>query len=280
MVNHTTGFNGQTERLSVSGNNGRPTIDYELTTTQGESFHFEVKRGDCITSRRTPPAESAVAVVTAQYVQPSSGPVTLTVGSGSAAQVFQAASLWHLWIEQPAACRQHLAPMLDYLRGDWGLPAKEVEVEQELLRTADAAYRLERQRWATLLGQLADDRFAVREAADRQLRAAGLAVIPYLQGCEPMRLDSEQRFRIRRIVSALSRDNEDDSAVQTASWLSTDAQVWLSLLSRSALFTRQVAAGQLAVLLGGPIAFDPAAAEGVRKEQIEKLRQRLGGSKD
>lgn len=281
VISNTTNVAGRIERLSVSGNSGRPSIDYELTTPQGEAFHFQVKHGDGITARHTPPAESAAAPpVTAEYRQATTGPVTLTVGSGSDAQVFRAASLWHLLIDQPEACRQHFGPMLNYLRSDWGLPAKAAEIEQELLNTVGSSNRLERQRWTALVAQLGNDRFATREAADRQLRAIGLAVLPFLQGCETAQLDPEQRFRVRRIIAALTRDNEDDHVVQAASRLSGDPHVWLSLLARPTLATRQIAAGQMAELLGGPIAFNPAAAEDVRKQQIEALRHQLSAGKE
>ena len=51
----------------------------------------------------------------------------------------------------------------------------------------------------------------------------------------------------------------EDTPDRIATWLSGDPQVWLSMLSRPELFKRRVAAEQLALLVGAPIAFTAIA---------------------
>jgi hypothetical protein len=169
---------------------------------------------------------------------------------------------------------------LELLRPDWKLEKVGAGVENQLLRMASGGALLDRARWAALVEQLGDNEFPRREAADRQLRAASPAVLGYLEQLDFSRLDAEQQFRVRRIISSLSRGLTGEMADQIASWLSGDAGVWLSLLSRPDASTRRLAARQLAAVWGEPIAFDPDASEEVRLGQIEKLRARIAAQKN
>jgi hypothetical protein len=87
-------------------------------------------------------------------------------------------------------------------------------------------------------------------------------------------LDAEQASRVRALVDSLAVSYED-SIDRIATWLAGDEQIWLSLMSRSELPRRRLAAKQLSVLVGAPVEFDPAADEAQRKTQIERLRARL-----
>ena len=120
--------------------------------------------------------------------------------------------------------------------------------------------------------QLGDESFAKRQAADRGNRAADPAVLNYLQQLDFSRLDTEQQFRVRRIIEALSTRLGDDSPEQAASWLAGDPSIWLILLGRSEAATRRQAVGQLTAILGSPIPVDAEADPSTQKTQMEQVR--------
>jgi hypothetical protein len=182
-----------------------------------------------------------------------------------------------LLLLEPEPARKYLIPILELLRPDWRLGDKAVEIEEELLQSASTGQLPDRHRWDALVRQLGDDRFARREAADRELRAAGPAVMPYLERLDFAKLEPEQQARVKRILSELAQDVDDDTVPQVAIGLSMEPIVWLGLLSRSDEGTRRQAAVELSILLGGPVDFDPAAAPAVRQVQITRLRARIVG---
>ncbi len=204
-------------------------------------------------------------------------PVVLKLGTGPGQQVLRAADLWRLAIGHPAECRQHLLPLLDMLRPGSKLADAVAEVETKLLEGAGGEAVAQRARLAVLVRQLGDDSFARREAADRELRAAGHAATVYLRHLDSGRLDAEQRFRIRRILEAAAAQTTDDSPEQAAASLAGDPLVWLALLARPERAARKVAATQLASLLGGPIDLDPNADPDTQKDKREQLRRRIEG---
>ena len=67
--------------------------------------------------------------------------------------------------------------------------------------------------------------------------------------------------------------DDTESIVKT---MIADKAVWLAMLSREQLETRETAAKWLATLNGKPIDFDPTADEKTRKKQIERLETVLG----
>jgi hypothetical protein len=272
-ISQTATIGNRSERISLGMKEGQPTVDYQATSAQ-DQFSVLVKGGGAVTIRRIPRDQSEVEPI--EYSQQSvDEPVVLSVGTADHRQVYRAPSIWHLLLSETDVAHRCLAPLLETVRPDWRLEERTLEIEQELLRMAAAGRVPDRQQWATLVTQLADDRFAKRQAADRALREAGIAVLPYLRQLDLARLEPEQQFRIRRIMGSLVHEFEEDTSEQTAAWLQGDPQVWLVLLSRSSLPTRQTAVRQLSKLLAQPIAFDPAASEDVRKEQFEKLRASL-----
>ncbi len=268
----TSSHSGQRrERLSLRAAGTDPVLDYDLATP-AEEITVRFSAANRLDIRRVPKVESDAALV--EFHQPAAGPVSLKVGK-SDPQTYQAASLWHLFVQEPAVCRQRLMPLLNLLHSDWDLAKTGDEVEGLLLRMAGAGTLPDQSRWAELVRQLGDGRFAAREAADRRLREAGRSVVPYLQKLDPARLDAEQQLRIRRIVQALTTSSGDDAPEQLASWLSGDPAIWLAMLSRPEESTRRLAVRQLGALLGGPITFDPAADPQTRKKQIDDLRGRI-----
>jgi hypothetical protein len=262
------------ERLAIGrAMGGDATLDYDLATVEQE-ITIRFTSANRMEIRRVPQGDSKITPV--EFDQPATGPVTLKVGAKDVRE-YRAASLWHLVLAEPAECRQSLVPLLNLLQPNWDLDKSGEEIRAVLLRMAEGASPADHKQWAEWVRQLGDDQFAKREAADQQLREAGRGVVSYLQQLDTTRLDVEQRFRIRRMVNALTTANGDDSPEQVASWLIGDASVWLAMLSSPEESTRKTAARQLGALRGGPITFDPAADAATRKKQIEALRPRIEG---
>jgi hypothetical protein len=248
-------------------------VEYSKTTPD-DQFRVKIQgiQRTEVRAKREPKQEGRLPV---EFVQPASGPLVLTVGSKDAAQVIRAPSLWHLMVGHPAICREHLAGLLTLIDARWDLGATADEVESILLELARTQDPPDRRRWALLVEQLHDERFARREEADRELRAVGRSVISYLGKLDFTRLDAEQQFRIRRILLSLNDEADTRTPDQIAAWLSGDPQIWLSLLARDSLETRKLAARQLASLLDHPIEFDPAADEAARQSQLSSLQGQL-----
>ena len=81
--------------------------------------------------------------------------------------------------------------------------------------------------------QLGDESFAKREAADRALRTGNAGSIAYLRQLDVSHLDTEQQFRVSRILDAIAVRNGEDSVEQVAATLATDPTVWLALLAQA-----------------------------------------------
>jgi hypothetical protein len=267
----TTSTNPETRRresLAIDISSALPNLQIELTTAS-DQFKLTLTEANRLSIYRERSAES----YSLDFEQNPRQPLLLMVEQQGTRRTWRAASFWHLWIAEPEIVRRHLIPALELLHPSWQLASTGAEIEDALARRAQHQ-QLDRQRWARLVDSLASPRFAEREDAERELYKAGQVVVPFLQNLDRNRLDAEQAHRIREIVNSLSVGYKD-SVDHIATWLSGDAQVWLSLLSRGELVKRRVAAAQLGALVDGPIEFDPAASDAVRQSQVERLQIRL-----
>ncbi len=260
------------ERLSVRIASREITANYQMSTGD-EELLLEVQGQEELRMRRGPKGDFGLVPV--DFRQPAEGPLRLSVGSNEQEETYQAPGLWHLFLARPEACQEHLAPLLNVLNRQWDLGRTAAEVEAALVRAAADGNLPDPRRWAELVGQLADERFSRREAADRELRSLGRVVYTYLRELDADELDAEQHYRVRRIVISLSKSMDDDTPPQIAAWLAGDPTVWLAMLSREDESTRRLAGERLEALLGEPIEFDPAAEAAARQAQIERLRARL-----
>ncbi len=274
LGSYTTSTNnrGRNERLSLSMNNHKPVLSYE-STSPTEHLSVEASASDRLLIRRSPRGTSSQTPV--EFEQATGESLALTVGAKEGKKVYRAESLWHLLIAHREVCRQSLIPLLKVLNRNWDLLKTAEQVESTLLSESTARDLPDRRLWATLVDRLGDDRFSNREAADRQLREAGRAVVTYLRQLDSSRLDAEQRYRIRRIILAVSSAEDTLSPEQIVDWLAGDPAVWLLFLARDDEPTRRLAAARLDTLLGRPIPFTPAADAATRKREIEALRQQI-----
>ena len=247
-------------------------LRYEYSDPR-QQLRVEIDQTAQVAVHRLPRGESELAPV--RLEQPLRGPLTLVLGDGQNAREFTADGLWQLMLAEPDICRQHLNPILQSLRSDWMLEEQSQQVEQALLALARSQHTPDRAKLAALVEQLSDPDFSRRQGADRQLREMGQLAVSFLNRLDERTLNAEQRSRIRQIKQAFHID-DGDTPDRVAAWLSEDKSVWLSLLERKSEATRTTAAKQLGELLGQTLAFDPAANETNRQQQIRRLRADLG----
>ena len=264
---------GITESLAFSAKTADSArLRYEYADREHQ-LRVEIEQAANVFLEQVSRGDSKSASV--RFRQPLHGPLTLVVDDGQTTQEFAADGFWQLILAEPEACRQHLLPVLQVLRSDWMLEAQSQQIEQALL----AAIRLhripDRSELTALVQQLDDPAFGRRQEADRRLREMGQSVVSFLNRLDERSLNAEQRTRIRRIKQSL-HVHDGDTPARVAAWLTDDKSVWLSLLERPSEATRTIAAGQLGTILGQSLAFDPAADETARQQQVRRLRGELG----
>jgi hypothetical protein len=168
-----------------------------------------------------------------------------------------------------------LLPRLDALRSDWLLGRRAQRLEQALVSTAVSDETPDFERLHTLVERLQHPRFAVRQAADQELRALGQVAAGFIAGLKRRRLSAEQRLRLRQIRQSLQVSG-GDTPTRTAAWLLGDKRVWVAMLESRELRSRQVAADHLAMLTGKSLEFDALASPAERDRQVHRLRAQLG----
>ncbi len=260
---------GPREHLCVQVDGGQLTAQYDQVRADAELSLTVDARERLVIVRR--PADG-VAGVDVRYEQPATGEVTLLVG-GQQPERFSAPSLWHLLLVEHEVASEHLLPLLTELRPNWHIADALADAERALIDRAGEEVLPERRQWRTWVDQLASDRFAERQAADRELRAGGQSVLGFLRQLEASELDPEQQRRIAGIVAAAAK--EPDSPSRVAEWLLADKRVWLGLLSRGDVEQRIAAAEHLSRLCGTTLAFDPEASDDLRRVQLAELRAKL-----
>ncbi|MDZ4780573.1 MAG: hypothetical protein SGJ19_10005 [Planctomycetia bacterium] len=206
--------------------------------------------------------------------------LSFEVRTGDVTQQLHGDTVWHLWLHDPEICQRHLAPLCELLGMSLPWTKFTQALESKLFLLADAGQAHDATLWRVWLSELKDDRFAVREAADRQLRSAGTALAPFLRRLDTKQLDAEQRYRLRRIMAEFELDEGADTVDSTAEWLADDPRVWLVFLVRPDAEKRRTAASQLERLLDSPITFDADAAEDVRASQLVELQARVARAFD
>ncbi len=262
----------RSESLQIRFTPDETFLSYHLSTPT-DSFLVDVSADKAVRLERRPTGKTSAPAIT--YTQKPGQDVRLQVSRDDRVETIEARSLWHLFLAAPSLCGEHLAPMLGALGPQWNLETTSQAIEAGLLRKDSAENLADRNRWTGLLHQLNDDAFARREAADRELRAAGSAAIGFLRRLDFAALAPEQQYRVRRMLESNAGESGHDTVEETTAWLFGDAYAWLLLADRPDLATRRTAAARLADILGEPIEFDPQAAPELRSRQLDALRQRL-----
>ncbi len=246
------------------------SICYEFETPQ-ERVVIEAVGSQRFEIHRTPQPQGTS--VELHLVQDVNG-VTVTIGAGAARREFSAPDFWRFLLAEPDISRDCVIPILEALRPDWRLRRQAAEIEERLYELAEATPAPNVDRWQTLVEQLGDSRYAVRQAADRELRAVGQPLLPWLTQVDRRTLDNEQRARLDGIRQWLESSREDTPG-RVAARLVYDETTWLALLSRDDADKRAAAARHLCKLHPEAGNFDPQADQAVRSAQLRRLRQQL-----
>lgn len=257
------------ERLSITLSGDATTIGYQQTVSDWQ-LSLEILDGKEVSIRRE--AKNADACVPLVFHQPPVGPLLLRLGEGADQREFVADNVWRLLVANPEACSE-FAPLLELLKPNWHLAETAEAAERSLFASVRAMAEADQTRLRRLVGELASDKFARRQAAERSLRDAGRKALPFLMSIDWRRLDAEQRFRLERLFRELSGGGVDDTPERVALWLIRDPKLWLKLLERDDESLRRLALEQLERLLGRRLAFDPAADATTRLKQINALRE-------
>lgn len=268
-------YNGKprSETLKLQTQIGWVQLTYDCTS-ESEELKFAVSgSGDTVSISRAP--RDGSSIVRVEYSQVPDKKIKLTIGAGEEARTSEANEIWQLILERPKECEEHLFPLLEMLRPNWKLAETAAKIERHLLLGAGEEIRNIRERWNALVEQLGDDQFAKREAADRALRADGVAAAAYLRRLDVNSLDAEQQFRIRRIIESLNQADGDETPEDVAERLAGEPIVWLALLGNADRNHRITAAKQLSVMLGEDIGIDPAADPETQIQQRERLRAKI-----
>jgi hypothetical protein len=188
------------------------------------SYHFSGQDHLVIERSHWSEDSSPDNLAAARHVKISQSPqqgIEVVILKDDHKQMYQAPTWWHLLLAEPELSSSELIPLLTRLRPDWRLELQAGRIES-LLRAQpldDPIPPLDQ-----LVGQLADDRFEVRRRADRELRAHGPLLLPFLNQLDSRRFSAEQRIRIARLREGLGSQGED-TPHRVAGWLSYDA--WL-----------------------------------------------------
>jgi hypothetical protein len=240
---------GSEESLSVRLDGGLVSLLYTCVGP-AEKLTIRIVRRDevDIECRRGQPGDPATIV---RFCQLPTEPVVLSVQQGTrAADVYAAPSLWHLLLEHPQVCRQHLYAPLQMLRPDWQLDQELAEIRSQMLAGEAARVPVSRHEVEQLVAQLAFDQFPTRQRAARELRRCGHAALGYLDELDPQQLDREQRLRVHSVREAIV-SHATDSPARVAAWLVNDKAAWHALLQDEQESLRLAADTQLARLEAG-----------------------------
>ncbi len=260
--------NTRRERLSVTLSGEATTISYQQSVSDCQ-WSVEILDGKEVSLRRE--SKNADVCLPLVFHQPAVGPLSLRIGEGAESREFAAENLWRLLVSEPEACSQ-FAPLLELLKPNWHLAETAQAAEQSLYASVRAMAAADQTGLRRLVGQLASDKFARRQAAERSLRRAGRDALPFLMSIDWRRLDAEQRFRLGRLFRDLSGDGVDDTPERVALGLIRDPMLWLKLLERADESHRRLALEQLERLLERRLVFDPAADATTRLEQLAALQ--------
>lgn len=267
-TNVTTRGIDQQERLQLNFGNGLVSLNYEMVTPAFQ-LTITVTDSDEVIVRRLP--KSPASDTGLEFVQPADGQLSLRITRQDKQEHLRAPSYWHLALAWPQVCETELAPILEMLRPGWGLSKTATDLEAALKRDARRFHPLDRNRLQQLLRELGSREFARREAAERELHAAGETILPFLRAIDRKRLDAEQAFRVRSVIHGMHSELEEDAPSSLAPWLTGDPFIWLALLDRDQEPVRRIAAEQLGRLLDKPIDFDPAATPAIRRLQLKAI---------
>jgi hypothetical protein len=196
--------------------------------------------------RSVPETPGAVAPATRRvtFRQIPNRDLELTVRNGDSEQTAHAPTIWHLLLLEPELCRRELLPLFQSLRPRWQLEHQAAHLES-LLWTQ--TFERPVPPIDLLMARLKDERFEVRRQADRELRAHGPMLWPFLAELDTRRMTAEQARRVHHLRESLATPSED-TPHRVAGWLAYDARLGRRWRESSEPARRQFALRQLGTL--------------------------------
>ncbi len=232
------------ELFTIHCHSGETAIRYERRDAE-QQLQVEFQGTQRVTVLRVPTSDSQHCEL---HLQQDRDGLELVAREAGKLARFRSPSLWHLLLTVPQM-RDDIITTLEYLRPNWRLGEQLAQLEPLLL---DSVRQQPRPPIERLVQQLADPRFAVRQSADRQLRAYGHSLLPMLEKLDFSRLNAEQKHRLAEIQQELSPWCEDN-VTQVAAWLVNDVRLWTAWQQSDDAFARSVADYHLAWLNDQPL---------------------------
>ncbi len=213
--------NSAEEHLIVRTLPGKYRIKYALQSP-GELLQLEYDIAGEFFIRRE------LEGVKVQLRQSSTGPIRIQVERAGELHQYRAERLWLALLLIPQSDRSYVVSMLHRLCPHTHVALLFDESLKGLKRLALAQADLGLSEIRTLVALLDDDSFAVRQQADRQLRALGRPIVGLLEHVDYSELSAEQRTRLGLIVKSYKVLQPDtvESIVATMKW---NPRFWLVL---------------------------------------------------
>jgi hypothetical protein len=235
-IEYVSSNDGKKEAISLSANASRCRVHYRMSDSR-QTLEIVVDRDGRVDLKHE---IVAGAKATSFTFEQRADVVTIRLVAGERRQTVEAPTIWHLWIVEPALCRDYLAPILAVLARDSLNATKMATVETHLLKMAERDEIPSLRRWDAWIRKLADDRFVQRRDAQVSLQREGPAVLWRLETREKKR-DAEQQYRIHLVRRCLRQAPPEDTSEKTAQWLSGDPRIWRAMAQRNEAKSRRLA---------------------------------------
>ncbi len=163
--------------------------------------------------------------VQVQLRQSAENVLRFHIAKGGRTTEYTAERLWLGLIKIPEAERGYVIAMLNRLCPETHVSLLFNEAVAGLKRLSLSPVQLEISKVRALVALLEDESFAVRQQADRQLRAFGRPLIGFLENVDYSDLSPEQRTRLQLIVKKY-KVVERDSVATIITTLKWNPQLW------------------------------------------------------
>ena len=192
---------------------------------------------------------------------------------------YTAPTLWDLILFAPEEMQKTLDAVLNICADKITVASLQAKFLVSLVRVAELNEKLPAEDWCLeQIAKLGDDQFAVRQAADRELRKVGPLLQAVLDKVDQQSLDPEQRMRLHRMLGDMKSLRGDEALDYTVRSWRTDPRVWFVLLTSPDITPRieELAINQIKQHLGEVVVWEFQADEAVRRQNLETLRRQVG----
>ena len=216
---------GVYESITVTAERGIPSLHYVCQTDQ-HHLTLSVQQANAMRIESWFPLTDERSVLE----QPGFGKVTWVHARGDLEDEYEGTNLLHLRHTNPATFDQHFGVLIRRLLQGQSLRSLSDATERVMLRELETGSSLDSEQIRSCVEQLRAARRATRIEAERQLLAWGTPVIPLLHEMIDGDIDTEQRERMRMILTRL-RPMVDDTPATLAKLLVNDRSYWARIAS-------------------------------------------------